>query len=62
MLHDDPRFGEFAVAGIRSRLSQTLGDIPLPGPDLGADNEEVYGEWLGLTEEEVGALRKKGVI
>ncbi len=62
MLHDDPRFGELAVAGILPKLSHTPGDIRSLGPDLGANNEEVYGEWLGLSAEERERLREEGVI
>lgn len=62
VVHDDPRFGELAVAGIMPKLSQTPGDVRSLGPDLGANNDEVYGQWLGLTTEEVAILREKGVI
>lgn len=62
VVHDDPRFGELAVAGILPKLSRTPGDIRSLGPDLGANNDEVYGQWLGLTTEEMAGLREKGVI
>jgi len=29
---------------------------------VGADNDEVYGQLLGLTAEEIGALARDGVI
>lgn len=61
-VQDDPRFGELAVAGIMPKLSQTPGDIRSLGPDLGANNEEVYGEWLGVSVEEMERLREEGVI
>jgi len=33
-----------------------------PSPAIGADNEEVYGEMLGLSADEVAALAEEGVI
>lgn len=59
---DDPRFGELAVAGVMPKLAATPGRIQSLGPDLGADNDEVYGEWLGLSAQEMASLREKGVI
>lgn len=62
VVHDDPRFGDLAVPGILPRLSHTPGTIRTLGPDLGADNEAIYGEWLGLSREEIDRLRQQGVI
>jgi formyl-CoA transferase len=33
-----------------------------PSLPLGAKNDEVYGEWLGHSPEELAAMRKEGVI
>lgn len=33
-----------------------------PGGDIGQDNDEIYGEWLGLTEADRAALRERWVI
>jgi crotonobetainyl-CoA:carnitine CoA-transferase CaiB-like acyl-CoA transferase len=40
------------------------GDAPdiRPSKELGADNEAVFGEWLGESAEELAALRAGGVI
>ena len=55
-----------------------MGDIVLPNspirfsdfdssevqffPEVGANNREVYGEWLGLTEADVDRLAEEQVI
>lgn len=62
VIHDDPRFGDLAVAGVLPKLSATPGAIRSLGPDLGADNDEIYGDWLGLSAQEIEALRDRGVI
>ncbi len=62
VVHDDPRFGDLAVAGVLPKLSATPGKIRSLGPDLGADNDEIYGEWLSLSPEEIASLRQQGVI
>ncbi|QFT99842.1 Succinyl-CoA:(R)-benzylsuccinate CoA-transferase subunit BbsF (plasmid) [Roseovarius sp. THAF8] len=60
---------EFATAGapIRTvatpiRFSRTPNASDLPPPALGQDTETVLHTTLGLTEEEIGALRQRGVI
>jgi crotonobetainyl-CoA:carnitine CoA-transferase CaiB-like acyl-CoA transferase len=44
------------------RLSETPGRTDWPGPEVGAFNEAVYGELLGLTPEDIDALSKKGIV
>lgn len=50
------------VPGIVPKLSGTPGDIEWNGPELGAHNEEVYTDFIGLTIEEIKRLKEKGVI
>ena len=57
-----PGLGDVKTLGVLPRLSHTPGSIRLPPPELGQHNEEVYAELLGLSAEEVGALRREGVI
>jgi crotonobetainyl-CoA:carnitine CoA-transferase CaiB-like acyl-CoA transferase len=33
-----------------------------PSRDLGADNHEIFGDWLGLSESEIESLKEGGVI
>jgi succinyl-CoA:(S)-malate CoA-transferase subunit B len=58
----DPRVGELAVQGVVPMLSETPGQIKHLGAALGAHNREIYSERLGLSEEELAALRDEGVI
>lgn len=58
----DERVGEVVVPGVMPRLSKTPGRISHLGPPLAAHNEEIYGGLLGLSAEELEALRKEGVI
>jgi formyl-CoA transferase len=44
------------------RLSTTPAEIRSLGPALGAHNDEVYAEWLGLDGDDVVKLRESGVI
>lgn len=40
----------------------SMPEFRTPAPELGQDNEAVYGELLGLTADEVAAYREKGVL
>ncbi len=59
---DHPTMGEIIEPGFPIKFSETKGDISAPAPLLGEHNEEVYSRLLGLSKEDVEALRKKGVI
>ena len=50
------------MVGVIPKLSRTPGSIRHAGRPLGADNRAVYGEWLGLSPEEVDRLRASGVL
>jgi crotonobetainyl-CoA:carnitine CoA-transferase CaiB-like acyl-CoA transferase len=34
----------------------------VPSAELGAHNQEVYGDWLGIPSDELERLQKEGVI
>jgi crotonobetainyl-CoA:carnitine CoA-transferase CaiB-like acyl-CoA transferase len=59
---DHPTLGEIVQPGFPIKFSETKGDISAPSPLLGEHNVEVYTKVLGLSEEKVEELRKKGVI
>jgi succinyl-CoA--D-citramalate CoA-transferase len=58
----DPEIGPFPMQNVVPRLIKTPGKVRWTGPALGQHNDEVYGEVLGLSEEEREALRERGVI
>lgn len=51
-----------AIPAIAPKLSATPGVTTWPGPPLGAHNDDVYGELLGLSRDAVDDLRARGVI
>ncbi len=61
--HHDPEVGEFVGPGITPKFSATPGEVKWTGPwEEGSHNREVYGELLGLSDEELASLHEEGVI
>ena len=58
----DPTFGSLAMQNVVPKLSATPGAVRWTGPALGAHNDEVYGELLGLSDAERADLADRGVI
>ena len=58
----DPDFGEVTVQAPVVVLSETPGRIDHLGRDLGADNEAVFGDLLGLDPDRLAALAAAAVI
>lgn len=44
------------------KLSKTPGRTDWAGPDVGAFNQEIYGELLGLSDDEISSLKQQGVL
>ena len=59
---EDPKIGPVPMQNVVPRLTETPGEIRWTGPTLGQHNDEVYGEVLGLSGEERGGLRQRGII
>jgi len=59
---DHSTLGETTLPGFPIKFSETKADVTTPAPILGQYNREVYSELLGLSEDEVEALRKEGVV
>lgn len=57
-----PVVGKYLQFGAVPRLSDSPGAITRPAPLLGQHNEEVYGGELGMTKDDLIALRSAGVI
>jgi len=58
----DPTFGELAMQAVAPRLSASPGSIRWTGPALGEHNDEVYGELLGLSTQDIKELHEHGTI
>ncbi|MBI2221981.1 MAG: CoA transferase [Acidobacteria bacterium] len=59
---EDGELGPVKMQNVMFRLSDTPGAIRWAGRPLGADNDYVYGELLGLPAGERDALKARGVI
>jgi CoA:oxalate CoA-transferase len=59
---DHPELGAIIVPHSPLRFDGSALLELLPSEPLGAQNDSVYGGWLGLSEDEIGALRDQGVI
>lgn len=57
-----PVIGDQAYCFPAFDLSETPGDITAAGPVLGADNERVFRDFLGLSEDAFNAVRAKGAM
>ena len=55
-------FGSIKMPSVFPVLSETPGEIKWAGPKLGSFNDEIYGELLGKSDEEIAALKEKGII
>jgi formyl-CoA transferase len=61
--HEDPEFGEYVGPGIVPKLSRTPGAVRWSAPwQEGSHNREVYGDLLGLSDDELAALGDEGVL
>jgi crotonobetainyl-CoA:carnitine CoA-transferase CaiB-like acyl-CoA transferase len=50
------------IPALVPKLSETPGRTDWPGPEVGAFNEAIYGELLGLSAEDIGSLEDKGIV
>ena len=58
----DPAAGEIVIPGVIPKLSKTPGRVKHVGPPLGDGIDAVYGGLIGLSADEIAALKDKGVI
>jgi crotonobetainyl-CoA:carnitine CoA-transferase CaiB-like acyl-CoA transferase len=59
---DDPDLGPIKMQNVMFRMSETPGRIQWAGRSLGEDNHTVYRDELGLSDAEIEALSKDGVV
>jgi crotonobetainyl-CoA:carnitine CoA-transferase CaiB-like acyl-CoA transferase len=61
--HVDPEFGPYIGPGVVPKLTRTPGAVRWSAAwEMGSHNDEVYGELVGLDEDERASLREAGVI
>ena len=58
----DEDLGPLRMQNLMFRLSESPGAIRFPGRRLGQDNEQVYGERLGLEPARIAQLQDEGAI
>jgi crotonobetainyl-CoA:carnitine CoA-transferase CaiB-like acyl-CoA transferase len=56
------RAGAIAVPDVVPRLSATPGEIRWLGEGIGAQNEEIFRDLLGLKDNDLRQMRDEGVI
>lgn len=59
---EHPDLGRFRTLGAPFRMPECPGGPRTAAPRLGEHNTDVYGEWLGLGEDRLAALRADGVL
>ncbi len=59
---EHPDFGTIKMPCVVPKLSAMPGKVKWGGPKLGAHNQDVYENLLGLTPEEIGDLKKREII
>ncbi|HVA81447.1 MAG TPA: CoA transferase, partial [Candidatus Binataceae bacterium] len=59
---DHREMGPSVYEGLEHRMSRTPGALRSAAPVLGQDNDEVFSGMLGLSAEEIEALKKENVI
>ena len=50
------------IPALVPKLSETPGGTSWPGPEVGAYNDEVFKDLLGMSDDEVASLRETGII
>ena len=59
---DQPQMGRIKISGSPLHLSETPGEVYAPAPLLGEHTEEILGDLLGYSAEEIAELKEVGVI
>ena len=57
-----PVMGDITLNGNPVKLMDTMPEIYKPSPTLGEDTEDIFAEFLGMSAEDVAALKEKGII
>ncbi len=57
-----PQVGGLIVPNTPVKLSRTPGSVDEPAPELGEHTAEILSRWLGMTEEEIQALKRENIV
>ena len=57
-----PRIGKLKVTNSHIKLSDTQTSFRMPSPDLGQHNDEIFGEMLGYSAEQIEQMRKDALL
>ncbi|MGH9969557.1 MAG: CaiB/BaiF CoA transferase family protein [Pyrinomonadaceae bacterium] len=57
-----PEIGEHSYRMVSYELSETPGRVRSPAPCLGADNEKIFVDWLGIPRTEYESLSAQGAF
>ena len=52
----------FATTGIVPKLSESPGRVEFTAPSLGAHNDQIYKELMGISDDECKRLKDTGII
>lgn len=58
----DPRLGDVRMQGAIPQFRSDPGGVWRTGPALGEDNDLVYGDWLGMSSDQIADLERRNVI
>ena len=59
---DHPGAGKMRLTNNALKFTNESADPNRPAPTLGQDNDQVYGQFLGLDAEKISQLKTSGVI
>lgn len=62
MEFDDPEIGKILLPSIFPKITKSPGCVKFLGAKLGEYSQEIYGDFLGLEQDEIDELKNKGVI
>ena len=58
----DVDFGQVRMQGVVPRFGRTPGNVAFAGKTMGADNDEIFGEQLGLSAQDIARLKADKII
>lgn len=59
---EDPEAGKIKVTNSHIKMSETKPGFRMPAPMLGQHNQEIYGELLGFSDDQIEAMKQEGMI